>query len=103
MAETSTNSRTSPAATAVVQPVSVVLEAFCWLVRVGGADATMLLFVGKAAKVDFFTSIEAEPLTSAINVHPVIVPAKGVCRKPFDPVVGVELPPSIVMPAVLRC
>ena len=61
----------------------------------------MLVFVGKAAKVDFFTVIDADPLTSAMRVHPVIVPSNGIWRKAFEPVAGVDAPPSIVTPAVL--
>src|ERR1700743_1912034 len=99
--EASTNSRTSPAETAVVHPVSVVLVAFCWLESVGGADATMLLLVGKAAKVDFLTVIDAEPLTSAIIVQPVIVPSNGICRKAFEPVGGVDPPPSSIVTQAL--
>jgi hypothetical protein len=54
LAEVRSYSRTSPAVTAVVQPVSVVVVAFCWLERVGGAEATMLVVVGNPAKVVWF-------------------------------------------------
>ena len=74
-ADSTSNPNTSFTATPVVQPVGVVAAALCAVVRVGFADAVIVFaFVGIAA-FDFHTSNTAEPETSAIIFHSVMVPA----------------------------
>ena len=63
MTESTLNPNTSPAATAVVQPVSVVSSEDCAVLNVGFALAVIVSTTvgGKFEKISFHTSITTDP------------------------------------------